>query len=45
MCLFPGLQLEEEDELVWDDGSKNPEYCIDEHSGYTFGKVSLLLAC
>ena len=32
-------QLVEEDELVWDDGSKNPEYCIDEHSGHYFGKV------
>lgn len=33
------VQLVEEDELVWDDGSKNPEYCIDEHSGHYFGKV------
>ena len=35
------LQLTEEDELRWDDGTANPEYCIDQFN--LVGKVSGLL--
>ncbi|KAK9842885.1 hypothetical protein WJX74_003890 [Apatococcus lobatus] len=38
----PTQPLMEEDELIWDDGSKHPEYCIDEHSGHYFGKYEAL---
>ncbi len=39
-CLHASFaQLPEQDELLWDDGSAQPEYCLDQFP--LVGKVSL----
>ena len=37
------MQLAEQDELIWDDGSVNPEKCLDEFPLFTKVGPSLLL--